>query len=231
MTLSFRVPRRLRRSSTLQTFAVLFILYTTFEISQILRCLSKPLSDPITPRGRQRIYIASLHWNNERILRSHWNDAVVALATALGPQNVFITIYESGSWDDSKGALRDLDAKLDQHGIRRNITLSEVTHADEISVEDKGSGWVDTPRGKRELRRIPYLSRLRNLTLEPLRELYQLHREQFDKVLFLNDVVFTVGSHVALLPYCGPWMSNRNRQLTFCNSLILTTATTQRPAL
>ena len=41
-----------------------------------------------------------------------------------------------------------------------------------------------------ELRRIPYLARLRNLVMEPLFEL----RESgvvFDKILFLNDVVFT----------------------------------------
>ena len=56
---------------------------------------------------------------------------------------------------------------------------------------DNGSGWIDTPRVRKELRRIPYLSRLRNWTLEPLQELAQ-QGEKFDKVLFLNDVVFTV---------------------------------------
>jgi hypothetical protein len=137
------------------------------------------------------VYIASIHWNNERVLRSHWNDAVIALANALGRENVFVTVYESGSWDDSKGALRELDRALAAHNIRRNITLSENTHLDEISVVNKGSGWIDTPRGKRELRRIPYLSRIRNWTLEPLRELVR-QGEHFDKVLFLNDVVFNV---------------------------------------
>ena len=190
MRLPFRTPRYLRRRSTHRALTLFFILYSTFEFSQVSRCLSKPLNEPHPPRP-ERLYIASLHWNNERILRSHWNNAVVALALALGQDNVFITVYESGSWDNSKGALRDLDAQLEQHGIRRNITLSDTTHSDEIAVEEKGSGWVDTPRGRRELRRIPYLSRLRNLTLEPLRELY-LQGERFDRILFLNDVVFTV---------------------------------------
>jgi hypothetical protein len=196
MKLSFCTTRYLRRRSTHQALALFFILYGTFEISQILCCLPKAPADPITPRT-ERIYIASLHWNNERILRSHWNDAVVSLALALGKDNVYITVYESGSWDDSKGALRDLDSRLEQHGIRRNITLSEVTHADEIAAENKGSGWVDTPRQRKELRRIPYLSQLRNLTLEPLQELY-LQGERFDKVLFLNDVVFTVRARAML---------------------------------
>jgi hypothetical protein len=46
------------------------------------------------------------------MLRSHRNDALVALVAALGQDNVFITIHESGSWDNSKGALRDLDTGL-----------------------------------------------------------------------------------------------------------------------
>lgn len=182
--------RVLRRRPIKQVFILAFILFNIFEIAQILRCLSSPMNEPVAQRS-ERVYIASIHWNNERILRSHWNDAVTALANALGRDNVFVTVYESGSWDDSKGALRELDMSLAAHQIRRNITLSETTHLDEISVVDRGSGWVDTPRGRRELRRIPYLSRLRNWTLEPLQELAR-QGERFDKVLFLNDVVFNV---------------------------------------
>ena len=80
---------------------------------------------------------------------------------------------------------------LAAHKIRRNITLSETSHLDEISVVERGSGWIDTPKGKRELRRIPYLSRLRNWTLEPLQELAR-EGERFGKILFFNDIVFTV---------------------------------------
>jgi len=185
-----RFARMLRRRSIKQVFVLAFLLFHVFEIAQILRCLSNPTINDVAPR-RERVYIASLHWNNERILRSHWNDAVVALANALGRDNVFITVYESGSWDDSKGALKELDLALGAHNIRRNITLSPTTHLDEMSVSTRGQGWVDTPRGRKELRRIPYLSRLRNLTLEPLRQLV-LRGETFDKILFLNDVVFDV---------------------------------------
>ncbi|KAI1684346.1 Polysaccharide export protein [Pyrenophora tritici-repentis] len=139
-----------------------------------------------------------MYWNGEQALRSYWNDAVIALANALGRENVFVTVYENGSWDDSKGALRELDMALAAHQIRRNITLSETTHLDEISVVNRGSGWVDTPRGRRELRRIPYLSRLRNWTLESLQELAR-QGERFDKVLFLNDVMFEVEDVFRLL--------------------------------
>lgn len=143
-----------------------------------------------TPRN-ERIFIASTHWNSEAVLRSHWNAAVVALARALGPENVYVSVYESGSWDDTKSALRELDAALDELNVRRSIVLSEVSHQDEISQPPAPTGWIDTPRGRRELRRIPFLSRQRNASLQPLVDLDR-EGEQFDRVLFLNDVVFTV---------------------------------------
>lgn len=146
---------------------------------------------PTPPRQFERIFIASAHWNNEAILRSHWNNAVIQLAKTCGPDNILVSTFESGSWDDSKGALRDLDLELDRLGVRRNLTLSEITHQDEIS-RPPSEGWIDTPRGRKELRRIHYLARLRNQTLRPLEDLAR-NGIVFDKVLFLNDVVFTVG--------------------------------------
>ncbi|KAH8688674.1 cryptococcal mannosyltransferase 1-domain-containing protein [Phaeosphaeriaceae sp. PMI808] len=189
--------RALYRRSVKQVLILAFVLFNIFDITWILCCLSGPTTEPVARRP-ERVYIASLHWNNERILRSHWNDAVVALANSLGRDNVFVTVYESGSWDNSKAALRELDMALEAHKIRRNITLSETTHLDEISAVNKGPGWVDTPRGRRELRRIPYLSRLRNWTLEPLQELVR-QGEKFDKILFLNDVIFSAEDVFRLL--------------------------------
>ena len=140
--------------------------------------------------GNEKIYIASIHWNNEAILRSHWVSAVIDLAKEMGQDNVFVSIQESGSWDDSKGALKILDMELEKAGIRREIILDPTTHEDEIGKPPAESGWIWTPREKMELRRIPYLARLRNLVLEPLHTMRE-SGEVFDKILFLNDVVFT----------------------------------------
>lgn len=144
-----------------------------------------------TLRKTPSVYIASIHWNNEKILRSNWTNAVLELVESLGPEHIYISIYESGSWDDSKGALRLLDAELEKIGVQRTIILEPRTHADEIAASPSSSDWIDTPRGQKELRRIPYLSRLRNLSMKPLAEL-ALKGITFDRVLFLNDVVFTV---------------------------------------
>ncbi|KAL8802964.1 MAG: hypothetical protein Q9182_003452 [Xanthomendoza sp. 2 TL-2023] len=144
-----------------------------------------------SPRDQNvRVFIAGLHWNNEQILRKHWNQAVRDLVNELGRNNTHVSIYESGSWDDSKCALRALDGQLAQLNISRSIILDERTHADEIADGPNPSGWIQTSRGQTELRRIPYLARLRNTVMQPLMELSS-QGIRFDKVLFLNDVVFT----------------------------------------
>ena len=142
-------------------------------------------------RPRQRVYIASMHFNNGEILKNYWNDAVMGLTETFGPSNVFVSIYESGSWDDSKEVLQELDAQLEKKGVPHRVEVSDVTHQDELNNPAKGEGWIDTSRNKRELRRIPYLARLRNKTIKDLLDLYE-KGITFDKVLFLNDVVFTV---------------------------------------
>ncbi|KAJ5165044.1 Mannosyltransferase 1 CMT1 [Penicillium coprophilum] len=150
------------------------------------------------PQKQERIYIASINWNNELILRSHWSKALKLLVLKLGPENVFISIYESGSYDNTKGALRELDWELERMRVPRNITLSPVTHEDEIAAPARGEGWIRTPDGKKQLRRIPYLARIRNLSLQPLRDLAS-KGITFDKILFLNDVVFTPNDVLRLL--------------------------------
>ena len=143
------------------------------------------------PTPTPSVYVASIFWNSAYILHTSWNGAILDLAEKLGPDNIYISIYESGSWDESKQMLRQLQDVLITRGIRHRIVLDETSHEDDIARPPAAEGWVKTPRGKTELRRIPYLSRLRNKTLKPLIEL-AANGTTFDKVLFLNDVAFTV---------------------------------------
>ena len=193
--------RSIRRQIRLRNVLAVLLFWALIDVLTIRARLSRVDStkDLLVPHI-QRIYIAALHWNNEQILRSHWNAAVIELVKTLGPENVFISIYESGSWDNSKVALRELDSQLEILGVPRSITLDEKTHADEISGAPTNKGWIETPSGKTELRRIPYLAKLRNLTLRPLQELHK-QGQTFDRILFLGDVVFTVRvSSVAIAP-------------------------------
>ena len=65
---------------------------------------------PPPPLSR-RIYIASQHWNSAQVLRERWNAALIDLVRDLGPDNVFVAIYESGSYDDTRDVLAELDAR------------------------------------------------------------------------------------------------------------------------
>ena len=142
---------------------------------------------------KESIFIASTLWNNEALIRDYWSGAVVDLAKYLGPERVYVSVYESGSYDHLKDALRALDVELESSGTPRTFILDPTTHAEEIAKPPAEEGWIDTPRGKKEMRRIPYLARARNLSLRPLEEMARAGR-YFDKILFLNDVVFTVTS-------------------------------------
>lgn len=189
-----RILRTLLSPSALSKLALLFLIWTVIEAQlihyRLARAEQQSRSQAVL-HNPARVYIASLHWNNERVLRSDWNKGVVDLVKALGPDNVFVSVYESGSWDDSKGALRELDRELEKTGIGRKIVLDETTHAQLVAGPPGADGWITVPSGKKALRRIPYLSRLRNLSLQPLLELAE-NGTAFDHVLFLGDVVFTV---------------------------------------
>ncbi|OJD14418.1 hypothetical protein AJ78_05219 [Emergomyces pasteurianus Ep9510] len=212
----FLLPRRGSHGhlSALFTFCVIFFAvvdYLTFTLSSLLIFSSTRSSSPAAAAARPQsssppspslvhtalapgiksVFVASTHWNNEAILRGHWNPAVVELARIFGKENIYVSVYESGSWDDSKGALRDLDRRLEEIGVDRTIVLDPTTHQEEINKPPAKEGWIHTPRGKEELRRIPYLAHLRNKSLEPLEGLVKAGRT-FDRIIFLNDVVFSV---------------------------------------
>jgi hypothetical protein len=148
----------------------------------------------------ERIYIASLAWNDEGILREYWIPALLDLVSHCEKGNIYVSILESGSWDGTKDALRGLDTELEKLGVERSVVLSDKTHEDEINrvpVEVE-KGWIWSTRGKIEMRRLPFLARTRNAAMEKLRELAVRSDAEggsrtFDRVLWLNgDVIFRV---------------------------------------
>ncbi|KAI9836737.1 MAG: hypothetical protein M1837_003250 [Sclerophora amabilis] len=195
-----RYSRRNRLLRKLLVALLVFVLvdFVSFAGVSIDRGAPELSEDDYPSSPIKTVYIASTHWNSEKVLR-RWNKAVVDLVRKLGTDNVYVSVYESGSWDNSKQLLRLLDRTLDQLGVNRTITLDETTHVDEIErPPGDDAGWIDTARGKRELRRVPYLSRLRNKALEPLEQLTAAGKT-FDRIIFLNDVVFSTADVMALL--------------------------------
>jgi Cryptococcal mannosyltransferase 1 len=168
---------------------------------------SQPASKPINPThtNKEQIYIASLHWNRASLIREHWAPAVLDLVRYFGKDNIYVSIVEGGSWDDAKGALTELDLELEKLGVERTIELRNETHTDVVNRPPEQTGWIDSPRGRKDLRRIPYLASLRNRAMEKLGELAARkdRKRRFDKVLWLNDVIFDVCPLNPAFSYCA----------------------------
>lgn len=144
-----------------------------------------------------RVFIASLLKDNEELLKGGWSDAVLNLTRALGPENIWVSIHESGSQDGTKRELQVLEFKLSALGVGHSINMADVGQEMDDMMPEGGPGWI-TVEGRSMMRRIPWLAGLRNKSLEPLTNL-TANNVIFDKILFLNDIVFTSDDALQLL--------------------------------
>ncbi|KAL7629547.1 hypothetical protein AAE478_001068 [Parahypoxylon ruwenzoriense] len=203
--------RRFRRNYLRPILLVLFFL---FFIDAVLLVRRRPYTyranlnvdrrSSASPAGNTTVFIASVHRNTEAIQRSSWNQAVLDLVDYLGAENVHVSAVESGSQDESKEALMDLKAALDQRHASNTISLGLTVweQLEEIDTRPppgaREPGWIwNVAESQFELRRIPYLAKVRNQAMEPLKRL-RSEGKRFDKVLWLNDVVFDTEDVVTL---------------------------------
>ena len=143
-----RRSRLLRKLVHWESLLPILLLVDTLQ-HFVLHMRSSLPASPDTPIyiANQTIFIASTHWNTEKILRNNWNSQIIQLTEYLEPSNVFVSIYENGSWDNSKGALGELSEALQTLGVRHKIVLDPSTHSNEISRFNNLTGWVYTPQG------------------------------------------------------------------------------------
>lgn len=144
-----------------------------------------------------RVFVTALLKNNEDILKAGWSDAVVGLARALGPNNVWVSIHESGSVDGTKKELRELQSRLTALGAQHEINMADIGEDIHKMIIEDGPGWISW-KGRRMIRRIPWLAELRNMNLGALTAL-TARNVTFDKILFLNDIIFTADDALDLL--------------------------------
>ncbi|CAI6335918.1 unnamed protein product [Periconia digitata] len=189
------IPRILRKPVLRLLVVFLFVLDACHICDIHSHHVAARQSPPA--RNSKRIYIAANHWNDAPLLREYWNNALIALVKELGVDNVYVNIYESGSFDETKDALRELDNALGELQVARDISLSYDSH-EHLITQQPGEGWIEIPGGEMALRRIPFLARQRNQLVHSLRAAAErgLH---FDTVLFLNDVIFTPEDVLTLL--------------------------------
>ncbi|KUI52443.1 Alpha-1,3-mannosyltransferase CMT1 [Cytospora mali] len=162
------------------------------------------LSSPQQPSNTS-IFIVSVHRNTGQLLPT-WGAAVLALVDYLGADNVYFSALESGSQDNTKEGLIALKDQLDARHVPNTVTLGMTVweQLDEMwnrphPDAPRPEGWIWNEEDQvYDLRRITYLARERNRAMEPMRKL-QRQGMTFDKVLWLNDVVFNTEDFVTLL--------------------------------
>jgi len=123
------------------------------------------------------LYIAANFRDNAATVTT-FSAELLKLAADVGPSNLFVTVYESGSADSTPRLLDDARRSLEAAGVATNIT-------------------ANGPLTRRGRQRIDFLADARNELLKPLRAM--AHERRFDRVVFVNDVLFEAGDVRKLL--------------------------------
>ncbi|KAF3392862.1 hypothetical protein F1880_008612 [Penicillium rolfsii] len=125
----------------------------------------------------QKIFIAAALYDPEgTVVNGKWGDAILQLIELLGDQNVFLSIYENNSGQKGENALQAL---ADRVTCNKSIVSEPGLSLGEVPR-------VAIPGGDMRIRRIDYLADVRNRALQPL----QNANMTYDKLLYLNDVIF-----------------------------------------
>ncbi|KAJ7149698.1 cryptococcal mannosyltransferase 1-domain-containing protein [Mycena filopes] len=128
----------------------------------------------------EKIFIATMFHNNAAVI-PHWTTEMAKVINYLGAENVFVSIVESYSDDDSAELLRGFEKTLEGMGVPHRILTDETSIPRRITDET-------------DMNRIEFLAAVRNLALEPL-----VANGGYDRLLFSNDVFIQAESVVELL--------------------------------
>ena len=127
----------------------------------------------------EKIYIAaSLYDEGGHLLRGAWGEAVLKLLDILGNTNVFLSVYENESGEDAQSAQIRFERKVQ--------CPHKIVYDKEFSVDEVDA--VTMPDGSERTKRVAYLAEVRNKALLPLTDGQK--DVVYDKLLFLNDVIF-----------------------------------------
>lgn len=143
-----------------------------------------------------KVFIAVNLYQSERLLRDgSWTRTMMELIDQIGPNNVYLSIFENNSTDATPQLLQDFEKKLKcKHTIvTTKINLDDSQYA---SVYIKNNA-------HRHVSRIAYLAMVRNRALEPLlhdqSSMPFVGNRRFSKLLFLNDIIFSSQDVLRLL--------------------------------
>ncbi|KAJ5589915.1 hypothetical protein N7450_003887 [Penicillium hetheringtonii] len=138
------------------------------------------------PRQEKVFIAASLYDRGGDLARGQWGAQLLQLVELLGEKNVFVSIYENDSGEEGQSALRELEQRIQSP---KSIVFEE-------HLDFKTMPTVTIPGGENRVKRIEYLAQTRNKALKPLEENPEI---RYDKLLYLNDILFDPVDAVQLL--------------------------------
>lgn len=104
-----------------------------------------------------------------------WASETLQLIDILGRQNVYVSVTENDSMDDTATKLRQFGTELKGRNIMHNVNITSGIR--EKPLKDP---WRSVPH------RVGYMTNLRNGALQALEDV----RKRFDVVVLLNDIVY-----------------------------------------
>ncbi|OCK77174.1 glycosyltransferase family 69 protein [Lepidopterella palustris CBS 459.81] len=140
----------------------------------------------------EKVFIAaSIYEKGGFLTGGAWGEAILNLVDLLGPENVYLSVYENDPDTKSKESLESFEKRV-------NCNSSIV--AEHLSFDTIPR--VTLPSGEKRIKRIAFLAEVRNRALIPLESSGII----FDKLLFINDVIFDPVEAVQLLfsTHVGP---------------------------
>ncbi|OMJ24319.1 Alpha-1,3-mannosyltransferase CMT1 [Smittium culicis] len=120
-------------------------------------------------KNKKKIFFALNIFNNEDII-PYIIQEITLLIRFLGPENVFLSIYENGSHDKSKELLLEFKSFLNGLDVRFSLKTEDLERPENYH-------------------NVEYLAEIKNRALIPLEE-EDKKGYKYDKIVFFNDVVF-----------------------------------------
>eukprot|EP00835_Amoeboradix_gromovi_P002534 NODE_146_length_17563_cov_0.253321.p4 type:complete len:345 gc:universal NODE_146_length_17563_cov_0.253321:13755-14789(+) len=138
--------------------------------------------------AKRKLFLALNVHNNEEILPQMLGN-IIELISYVSPKNIFLSIFESGSSDQTKDIMDKFIKMIEPMDIDFEIISSPIERTSQMN-------------------RIEYLVYIRNLALEPLFKQIEVLESNsqfadphidYDAVVFLNDVYYCINDLIELL--------------------------------
>ncbi|KAL8738565.1 MAG: hypothetical protein Q9181_000672 [Wetmoreana brouardii] len=154
--------------------------------------------------ANEKIFVAaSIYDKGGYLVNGAWGSALLDLIDILGNRNVFLSIYENDAGMQAEDALSKFKDRVP--------CPSEIVFERHVSIKTIPS--VVLPDGSERTKRIAYLAAMRNRALRPLDKTSET---RYDKLLFLNDVVFDPIEAVQLLFSTNTKQTGKSSYLAAC---------------